>query len=122
MYCPKCGEKNPDDARFCGSCGAPIPTSVAEAEKGREVEPTERREPVAVPTGSRGTSSAPASADHVAPEMKIGIAVATVIIPILGIVMGIVYLNSPSAEKKSAGKLWLIIAGVMLLLYCLLAF
>jgi hypothetical protein len=24
IYCTKCGSKNPSDAKFCGSCGAPI--------------------------------------------------------------------------------------------------
>ena len=31
MYCPNCGKQNPDDAKFCESCGAP--TGVAEAPK-----------------------------------------------------------------------------------------
>ena len=25
MFCPACGTKNPDDARFCSSCGKPFP-------------------------------------------------------------------------------------------------
>lgn len=25
MFCPKCGYKNPDDARFCGKCGEMLP-------------------------------------------------------------------------------------------------
>lgn len=25
MFCPKCGAKNEDGAKFCGACGAPIP-------------------------------------------------------------------------------------------------
>ena len=24
MFCPKCGTKNEDDARFCAACGAPL--------------------------------------------------------------------------------------------------
>lgn len=27
MYCPNCGEKSLDDARFCGNCGKPLPTA-----------------------------------------------------------------------------------------------
>lgn len=27
MYCPKCGTQNPDDARFCSSCGSPMGVS-----------------------------------------------------------------------------------------------
>lgn len=25
MFCPNCGNENPDDARFCGKCGTPLP-------------------------------------------------------------------------------------------------
>ena len=27
MYCPKCGTFNPDDSRFCESCGSPLSVS-----------------------------------------------------------------------------------------------
>lgn len=25
MFCPNCGKKNPDDAKYCGKCGKPLP-------------------------------------------------------------------------------------------------
>lgn len=30
MYCNHCGKANPDDARLCAYCGAPVAKSVAE--------------------------------------------------------------------------------------------
>jgi uncharacterized membrane protein YvbJ len=27
VYCPKCGTKNPDDAKVCSQCGAPLYTT-----------------------------------------------------------------------------------------------
>jgi len=33
VYCSKCGTKNPDDAKICSQCGAPL---YAAAETGRE--------------------------------------------------------------------------------------
>ena len=31
MFCPKCGTKNEDDARFCASCGAPLEDNTVQA-------------------------------------------------------------------------------------------
>ena len=31
MFCPQCGEKNADDARFCGACGASLRRAAAPA-------------------------------------------------------------------------------------------
>lgn len=30
MFCPKCGAKNVDEAKFCVACGNPLPVMVAE--------------------------------------------------------------------------------------------
>jgi hypothetical protein len=29
MYCPKCGNKNDEDTKFCGNCGNPLPSSTS---------------------------------------------------------------------------------------------
>ena len=40
MFCPKCGEKNPDGAKFCAKCGAPfapapaVPAAAVPARRG----------------------------------------------------------------------------------------
>ncbi len=41
MYCPQCGKENPDDARFCGSCGAPLENIREEAPFPQMTEPSE---------------------------------------------------------------------------------
>lgn len=87
MFCPKCAFENPDEAKFCGKCGEALP--IKDIVKGGEV---------------------------VSDKMKIGISILSVIIPLVGIIMGILYLKDPNPEKKSAGKLWLWIgigAGVL---------
>jgi len=47
VYCTKCGAKNPDDAKVCSQCGAPL-YSLKEGEQPRKVEKecfgTRRRE------------------------------------------------------------------------------
>lgn len=40
MFCPKCGTQNPDDGRFCRSCGADL-GNVSAALSGRPVAPVE---------------------------------------------------------------------------------
>jgi len=37
VYCVKCGAKNPDDAKVCSQCGAPL-YSMGEGERPRKVE------------------------------------------------------------------------------------
>lgn len=98
MICPQCGDDNPDDARYCGNCGAPM----------RTIAP----EPTSVQASTRPS---------VSKELKLGIAVATVVFPIVGIVMGIIYMVDSDPAKKSAGRLWLSVAGIMILIYCFLS-
>jgi uncharacterized membrane protein YvbJ len=96
MFCPKCGQQNPDEAKFCGKCGAAV--SVAPAVPGR---------PSPEPPKDTGV---------ITPGMKNGMIAASIILPIVGIVVGIIYMLDDNPQKKEAGKLWLIIgivAGVI---------
>ena len=34
MFCPNCGHENEEDARFCRSCGAPLPAATGSTETG----------------------------------------------------------------------------------------
>lgn len=102
MFCPKCGTSNPDEAKFCGKCSAPI----QQPGPGPQPQPP----PPALP-GSKGVSQG----------MKIGISIGTIVIPLLGLIMGAIYMADANREKKSAGKLWLLIGAGMILLYCLIA-
>lgn len=90
MFCPKCGQQNPDEAKFCGKCGAAVSAAPA---------PGVNR---LVPDTAKGTGA-------VTPAMKNGMIVGSIILPIVGIVVGIIYLLDDNPEKKEAGKLWLII-------------
>ena len=108
MFCPECGAQAPDDARFCGECGqaisqAPPLRSAAAGPVHAEVVDLEVRQ---------GT---------VSDALKWGIVAASVLIPLVGIIMGIVYLASgDSEEKKSTGRLWLI-AGLVIGVFWVLA-
>ena len=47
MFCPACGTKNPDDARFCASCGKPLPQGGGTADNS-----VSAGTPSAIPTGA----------------------------------------------------------------------
>ena len=89
MQCPKCQLENPPEAKFCGKCGGTL-------------------KPPAPPLPDGGVSQ----------ELKIGIAIGSAIIPLLGIVMGAIYMNDPNPKKKEAGKLWLFIGLGAMALWC----
>lgn len=99
MFCPSCAHKNVDEAKFCAKCGAPLRVQAAST-------------PPAPPP-----VSPPANAPAVSGGMKWGIAAGTVFFPLLGIIMGILYLRDANPDKKAAGKLWLWVGIVMALLY-----
>ncbi len=104
MYCPKCGAENPDNAKFCGSCGGLMVIK---------------------------QDNVPHTANHIQPphnvqpvtkELKIGITILSVIIPLVGIIMGWIYMTDPNPEKKKVGKQWLYVGIGVTLFYCVLYF
>lgn len=98
MLCPKCNQDNPNDAVFCGSCGATMPTP----------RPTPR--------------PAPTPDEPVSSNLNIGIIIGTIFLPLLGIIMGLIYMQDANPQKKAAGKLWLQIGIGWMIGSCLLAF
>lgn len=85
MFCPSCAHENPDNAEFCGNCGASL------------------KKPVV----GGGGSGIVKPAEAVSAGMKWGITAVTVLLPLVGIVMGIIYMRDDNPEKKAVGKLWL---------------
>ncbi len=102
MFCPKCGSENPDNAKFCGSCGGSM-TVVREQ----------------VPPVSN-TFQPAGNSQPVSRELKIGIIVATIFIPFIGLIMGWIYMTDLNIEKKKVGKTWLYVGVGLLIIYCLL--
>lgn len=108
MFCPECGTENPDDASFCGSCGKAITVSNTD-------QPTEPDE-----------ISKVVDLDH-APEtvpdgLKYGVLAASVLMPLIGVGMGIYYMmKGENEDKKSVGRLWLYAGIGIAVVYFLLA-
>jgi uncharacterized membrane protein YvbJ len=99
MFCPKCGQQNPDEAKFCGKCGAAVSAASAGGGPGR-----------AAPEAAKDTGV-------ITPGMKNGMIAASIFLPVVGIVVGIIYMLDANPEKKEAGKLWLIIGVVALVIW-----
>ena len=100
MFCPKCGSENPDEAKFCGSCGTNM--SVKQTSVHPKV-----NEPVT-------------TSQNVTQEMKIIMIIVSIIIPLVGIIMGLIYMSDSNPSKKAAGKTWLIAGIGASLVYCLI--
>lgn len=102
MYCPTCGQQNPDEAKFCGKCGAAMSAAAPKSAPGTETP---------APVKDTGVIS---------PGMKNGMIIASILLPLVGIVVGIVFMLDDNPEKKDAGKRWLIIGIVALVVWTLL--
>jgi uncharacterized membrane protein YvbJ len=91
MFCPQCGEKIPDDAKFCPKCGAALTAKV-----------------------ERARAPAPATTK----ERTSGMAVASLILGILGIsilaiIFGAIGISQTNKDPNLKGK-GLAIAGLVL--------
>lgn len=109
MFCPHCAEANPDEAKFCGKCGRAMPRAAA-ADPPRP-HPTTL---LTVPAGG-----AQQTTPLVSDGLKWGVAIGSVLLPLIGLVMGVIYLSDANPEKKAAAKLWFIAAGIGFLFYVL---
>ena len=66
------------------------------------------------PVSARPSDHPATSGEVVTDGLKIGIIIGSVFIPLLGIIMGVIYMNDRSPAKKAVGKTWLYIGiGVM---------
>lgn len=101
MRCPNCGQDNPAEAKFCGKCATRLAAPAA---------------PV-----SPGPGGPPASSTDVPQGLKIGVTIGSIFIPLLGIIMGLIYMNDPSPTKKAAGKTWLYVGIGAIAVWCLCA-
>lgn len=83
MYCAKCGNSIPNDSVFCPVCGYSLGKVVPAAASVAVAEP------------------------DVSDVLNIGTIVGSIILPLIGIIMGIIYFRDSNPHKKRAGKIWL---------------
>jgi hypothetical protein len=109
MKCTKCGDENTADATFCASCGATLSETPTPIHHGGGVTPVPPVTPVT-----------PVS-EPVSSGMKTGILIGSIVVPLLGIIMGAIYMNDPSPAKKEVGKLWLMVGIGAFVLWCVVS-
>ena len=93
MTCPNCGFASERVFNRCTGCGLPVPSGVAVV----------RRDPAAVTSGVRW-----------------GVLVATILLPPIGIALGIHYSLDPRAPQQELGRTWLATGVVFAVAYALL--
>ena len=99
MRCPKCGEENPSEAKFCGKCATRLMAA--------EPPPVSAR-----PSGHSSTTN------EVSEGLKIGVIIGSLFVPFLGIIMGVIYMKEPSPAKQGVGKTWLYVGIGVLAIDC----
>ena len=106
MFCPECGTENPADARFCGNCRHPLAAT--------SEEPVSSQDNLVVEIGGEPKS--------VSDGMKYGILAGSLLIPFIGLIMGIIYLaQGESEEKKDVGKFWLFGSIAIMVFYLIIS-
>lgn len=123
MFCPACGAKAPDNARFCGNCRHNLQPQAPDKPADAGSTGFVQSEPAPVIQGkphgvviTQGNAS-----EEVSPLLKWGVVVGSLFMPFIAIVMGIIYLNRKdgSGETKSVGKMWLIVGIVFVFLWAI---
>lgn len=111
MFCPHCGNENEADVRFCGHCGRPIGEPARPSGSVAQHDPVESVRVVA-----------PGEAvDVVSPALKWGVLAASVLMPLIGIAMGLFYwIRAESDDKVAVGKVWFFGALAIGVLYGLI--
>jgi uncharacterized membrane protein YvbJ len=107
MLCPKCETINSDEDELCTNCGEKL---VKASEETSQSEPVVHQRITGIdlkPSASKKTG--------VSNGLYIGVMIATVILPIIGIIMGFTYMRKDHPSAKKAGKNWMIVGAVMIL-------
>ena len=132
MYCPNCGKQNPDDAKFCESCGAP--TAAAEAPKAAPPpppppppqQPVYNQQPVQQYAPPQQTYYPPqqtynTAAAGGAPVMSVGSYIGTMLlsaIPLVGFILLLVWAfgsdTNPNKKNFCRAYLILMLIGIVL--------
>lgn len=123
MYCRQCGGNIPDESIFCADCGATLTARISPRAPPplsrpllRALSPMATRRHLAMHSRMVVPTSGAVSPGH-----NFGLVLLSMLIPIVGIIAGILYLRDPNPDKGRAGKIWLwvgLTAALCQLLFC----
>ncbi len=128
MLCPKCKTENKDQNENCTNCGGSLlddndqivgETKQAEVVTEQITKVETESEPVShqriIGAGLKSAASRNGEDKAVTNGFYIGVMIATVIFPIIGIIMGFIYMRKTHPTARKAGKNWLIVGGAIIL-------
>lgn len=127
MLCPKCGTENTDQAESCSHCHESLlnkrqaNVDTNQYKNNEQIDQRETKIPDALKVTERKADRATANEKPVVSmALNIAIILGTIIFPVVGVAMGYTYLKKDHPDAKKAGKNWLILGFVMILVNILL--
>ncbi|MBA3756861.1 MAG: zinc ribbon domain-containing protein [Nitrosomonas sp.] len=127
MFCPKCGTENTDQAESCSYCHESLLNKLqtnADTNQHKSNEQIDQRETKtsdALTVTEKETDHANANEKPVVSMgLNIAIILGTIIFPVVGVAMGYTYFKKSHPDAKKAGRNWLILGLVMILVNILL--
>ncbi len=137
MLCPECGTENADQAEFCVNCNhdlrleeqpvsqenaddAPVTSTTndqpVKAENNQVAAPGRRPRITDIDLQPDDAGDKPV----VSTRFNIAIIVGTLVLPIIGVIVGFTYLRKEHPDAKKAGKVWLMLGAFMIIVNILL--
>ena len=127
MLCPKCGTENTDQAESCSHCHESLlnkrkaNADMNQHKNNEQIDQRETKTPDVLKITEKKTDHATADEKPVVSmALNIAIILGTIIFPVVGVAMGYTYLKKDHPDAKKAGRNWLILGFVMILVNILL--
>ncbi len=134
MLCPKCKKENTATVEVCIHCDEKLTleqkpvasaTSKKSVTRNKQIKKT-RPTPIhhqRVSNVDRQPQETLAKNEEIVPlSVNIFIIVGTLILPLIGIIVGIIYLKRPYPEAKKTGRIWITLGFFAIAVYAILIF
>ncbi len=137
MLCPECGTENADQAEFCVKCNYDLhleeqPDSQENTDDAQVASTTNDQSVKVEDNQVAASGRRPRITDIdlqpddagdkpvVSAGFNIAIIIGTLILPIIGVIVGFTYLRKEHPDARKAGKIWLMLGAFMIIVNILL--